>query len=96
MTEQGKIDEYFLSLLFSLSSAAMQQMGKISNPLTSKVEKNLEQAKISIDMIEMLKVKTKGNLSEDENKFLESTLSDLQLNFVDELQKDTKIEHRSN
>ena len=96
MAEQEKINEYFLSLVFSLSAAAMQQMGKISNPITNKTEKNLEQAKVSIDIIEMLVEKTKGNRTVEENKFLLSTLSDLQLNFVDELDKDSKTEHRKN
>ena len=96
MAEKEKVNEYFLSLVFSLSAAAMQQMGKIANPLTKKIEKNLDQAKVSIDMIEMLQKKTKGNLTEDENKLLSSTLSDLQLNYVDELEKDKKTEHRTN
>ena len=96
MAEQEKINEYFLSLVFSLSAAAMQQMGKLTNPVTSKIEKNLEQAKISIDMIEMLVEKTKGNLTTEENKLIASTLSDLQLNFVNELDKDSKAEHRTN
>ncbi|MEW6558137.1 MAG: DUF1844 domain-containing protein [Elusimicrobiota bacterium] len=99
MAEQeksGKVNEYFLSLVLSLSAAAIQQMGKIANPLTNKIEKNLEQAKISIDMIEMLVEKTKGNLTQEENHLIASTLSDLQLNFVDELEKDKKTEHRTN
>ncbi|MDO8735418.1 MAG: DUF1844 domain-containing protein [Elusimicrobiota bacterium] len=96
MAEQEKINEYFLSLVFSLSAAAMQQLGKISNPITNKIEKNLEQAKVSIDIIEMLVEKTKSNLTVEENKFITSTLSDLQLNFVDELDKDSKTEHRTN
>ena len=96
MAEQEKINEYFLSLVFSLSAAAMQQMGKLANPVSNKTEKNLEQAKVSIDIIEMLVEKTKGNRTVEENKFLLSTLSDLQLNFVDELDKDSKTEHRTN
>ncbi|MFH0948580.1 MAG: DUF1844 domain-containing protein [Elusimicrobiota bacterium] len=96
MAEQAKVNEYFLSLVFSLSAAAMQQMGKMANPMTNKIEKNLEQAKISIDIIEMIAEKTKGNLIVEEDKFLSSTLSNLQLNFVDELDKDSKAEHRVN
>ena len=96
MAEQAKVNEYFLSLVFSLSAAAMQQMGKMTNPMTNKIEKNLEQAKISIDIIEMIAEKTKGNLIVEEDKFLSSTLSNLQLNFVDELDKDSKAEHRMN
>ena len=94
MAEQGKVNEYFLSLVLSLSAASMQQMGKMTNPMTNKIEKNLEQAKISIDIIEMLVEKTKSNLTPEENKFISSTLSNLQLNFVYELDKDSKAEHR--
>ena len=96
MAEQERSNEYFLSLLFSLSAAAMQQMGKLSNPMTNKIEKNLEQAKISIDIIEMLVEKTRGNLTPEENKLITSTLSDLQLNFVDELKKDSEMERKAN
>jgi hypothetical protein len=96
MAEQEKVNEYFLSLIFSLSAAAMQQMGKIANPLSNKVEKNLEQAKVSIDIIEMIKEKTKGNLTSEENNLLSTTLSDLQINYVDELKKETKTEHKTN
>ncbi|MBN1385215.1 MAG: DUF1844 domain-containing protein [Elusimicrobia bacterium] len=96
MAEEKKINEYFLSLVFSLSAAAMQQMGKVANPINNKVEKNLDQAKVSIDMLKMLHEKTKGNLTEDETKLLASTLSDLQLNYVDELGKDTKPEQKVN
>ncbi|HAM38352.1 MAG: hypothetical protein A2474_02720 [Elusimicrobia bacterium RIFOXYC2_FULL_34_12] len=87
MTEQKQIDEYFFSLIISLSAAAMQQLGKIANPVTNKIEKSVEQAKISIDMLIMLREKTKGNLSVEENKLLDSTISDLQLNYVDECEK---------
>lgn len=96
MDEQKKINEYFLSLVFSLAAAAMQQMGKVANPINNKIEKNLDQAKISVDMVKMLQDKTKGNLTEEENKMLASTLSDLQLNYVDELEKDKTTEKRVN
>lgn len=79
---------YFTSLVLSLSRAAMAQMGKISNPVTGKVERNLLDAKMTIDMMEMLKEKTKGNLSGDEQKLINNMLADLQLNFADEAKKD--------
>jgi len=66
----------------------MAQMGKISNPVTGKVERNLLDAKMTIDMMEMLKEKTKGNLSGDEQKLINNMLADLQLNFADEAKKD--------
>jgi hypothetical protein len=74
----------FVNLVMIFKSAAMQQMGKVVNPLTGKVERNLEQARFSIDTIAMLKDKTKGNLSEDLTKLLDSVLLELRMNFVEE------------
>jgi hypothetical protein len=67
-------------------------MGKIKNPVTDKIERNLEHAKIYIDTLDMLQAKTKGNLSDYEEKFLTETLKDLKLNYVDEMDKDKKKE----
>ncbi|RME32047.1 MAG: DUF1844 domain-containing protein, partial [Candidatus Zixiibacteriota bacterium] len=58
--------------------------------LTGKVERNLEMAKNSIDMLEMIERKTKGNLSDDEAKTIERALYELRLNYVDEVNKDKK------
>jgi hypothetical protein len=54
------------------------------NPVTQKTEKNLENAKESIEMLEMIKQKTQGNLSADLSRLLDQFLSDLRLNYVDE------------
>jgi hypothetical protein len=78
----------FIQLVLTFQAAAMQQMGKVQNPITQKVERNLEQAKFSIDMLEMIENRTKGNLSESEGKFLEHALFDLRMNYVDEAKKD--------
>ena len=77
-------DALFVNLILIFQGAAMQQMGKIINPLTGKVERNLEQARFSIDTLAMLKEKTKGNLSADLERLLDSTLLNLRMNFVDE------------
>jgi hypothetical protein len=69
-------------------------MGKIKNPVTERIERNLEHAKIYIDTLDMLLAKTKGNLSEYEEKFLIETLKDLKLNYVDEVDKDKKKSER--
>jgi hypothetical protein len=74
----------FVNLVMIFKSAAMQQMGKVLNPLTGKVERNLEQARFSIDTIAMLKDKTKGNLPADLEKLLDSVLLELRMNFVEE------------
>ena len=74
----------FVNLVMIFKSAAMQQMGKVVNPLTGQVERNLEQARFSIDTLAMLRDKTRGNLSEDLTKLLDSVLLELRMNFVEE------------
>ncbi len=66
---------------------AIMSMGKLKHPVTDKIERNLELAKISIDTLDMLKIKTKGNLSEYEVKFLDEVIRELKLNYVDEVNK---------
>ncbi len=77
----------FVQLVTMLYGAAMQQMGKVVNPLTNKIEKNLEHAKLSIDMLAMIEEKTKGNLSDEEARFLADSLFQLRMNYVDEVKK---------
>jgi hypothetical protein len=91
--ESEKKDElFFIQLVITFQSAAMQQMGKLQNPITKKVERNLEGAKLSIDMLEMIQNKTKNNLSENERKFLEHTLYELRMNYLDEVKKEEQKE----
>jgi len=78
----------FMQLIIQNQQIAMMAMGKTKNPVTNKVDRNLEHAKIYIDTLDMLMTKTKGNLSEYEEKFLMETLKDLKLNYVDEIDKD--------
>jgi len=98
MTEEQEKDDIpnyqFISLVYSLQQAAMMQLGKISNPMTGKTEKNIVQAKASIDMMDMLKEKTKGNLIKTEEKMLLATLSNLYLNYTDEVSKEPAAEEQ--
>lgn len=80
----------FMQLVMQNQQIAMMSMGKLKHPVSDKIERNLELAKISIDTLDMLKVKTKGNLSSYEEKFLDEVLRDLKLNYVDEVDKDQK------
>ena len=72
----------FNSLIFSLSSSALLHIGEIADPHTGEKKKDLTLAKHTIDIIAMLKEKTKGNLSEEEDKFLEDILTDLRWRYV--------------
>lgn len=90
MSDQEKNQFLFIQLISSLHAGALQQMGKIKNPVTDKIERNLEQAEMTIDMLDMLREKTKGNNTADEEKFLSTIVSELKLNFVDEKAKEQK------
>lgn len=82
-----KIDQHLFQLVLSLQMAAMQNMGKIMSPVTGKIERNMDQARISVDMLNMISEKTKGNLNNEEDKFLSNILHELRLNFTDEAGK---------
>ncbi|MFH1311641.1 MAG: DUF1844 domain-containing protein [Candidatus Eisenbacteria bacterium] len=85
-----KMDALFVNLVLLFKNAALQQMGKIMNPITGKIEKSMEQASFSIDMLEMLKGKSRGNLSEDLGRLLDSTLLELRMNYVEETEVEAK------
>jgi cell division protein FtsI/penicillin-binding protein 2 len=74
----------FVGLVLSLHAAGMQQLGKVMNPLSGEVERNLDQAQSTINMMEMLQRRTTGNLSDEEVKLLERMLYELRMNYVDE------------
>src|SRR5258708_35313480 len=85
--QPGEVDLRLLTLIMSLATAAWSQLGKIPHPTTNKIEKDLEQAKMSIDFLRMLLEKTKGNLRPKEDELLTNTVSDLEMNFADEVNK---------
>jgi hypothetical protein len=72
----------FNSLIFSLSSSALLHIGEIADPNTGEKRKDLALAKHTIDTMALLKEKTQGNLDEEEEKFLESILTDLRWRYV--------------
>ncbi|MCF8127750.1 MAG: DUF1844 domain-containing protein [Deltaproteobacteria bacterium] len=74
----------FASLIFSLSSTALLHLGELPDPQTNEKKKDLPLAKHAIDTIAMLKEKTAGNLSSDEEKFIVNVLTDLRLRYVKE------------
>jgi hypothetical protein len=90
--EAEKMDALLVNLVLLFKNAAMQQMGKIINPVTGKVEKNLEQARFSVDMLEMLKEKTRGNISGDLERLLDSTLLEVRMNYVEEAEASAREE----
>ena len=86
--DNDKNTQLLLTLISSLASQAWIQMGKIKNPGTDKIERNIDAASITIDMLLMLKDKTSNNISDDEKNFIEHSLRDLQMNIIAEKNKD--------
>ena len=84
-----KNDQLFMQLLYMFHTSAMQGLGKIADP-TGQLNRNLEYVSQTIDLMAMLKEKTKGNIPEDIEKMLDGMLSDLRLNYVDEKSKTPK------
>ena len=89
-----KNSSLFFSLVTTFQAAAMQQMGKLKNPISDKIERDLQQAQLSIDILDMLEEKTRGNLSEEESKLLKGILQELKLNYVDEMSKGPTVEEK--
>ena len=72
----------FINFIFSLSTSALIQLGEIQDPFSQTLAKNLPLAKQTIDLIGMLKEKTKGNLTPQEERVIESVLYDLRMRYV--------------
>ena len=83
MSDDKQNGELFQGLVISLAAATMQHLGKTMNPMTNKIDKNLQAAQATIDMLDMLEAKTRGNLGGAESKLLKSVLADLKLNYVE-------------
>lgn len=80
----------FEQLVFILYTQCWEHLGKIPNPITGKIEKKLNEAKLIIDMLDMLKEKTKGNLTENELRFIEYSISQLKINYFFEVENERK------
>ncbi len=78
---QYQID--FSTFVMSLTSSAFYHLGDVPDPLTGKKETNLPAVQQTIDMLIMLKEKTRGNLSQDESKLLEQLIYELQMKYVE-------------
>ena len=77
----------FSAFIMSLTSSAFYHLGDMADPTTGKKEVNLPAVQQTIDMLIMLREKTKGNLKEDESKLLEQLIYELQVKYVDKTKK---------
>ena len=86
MTLESKLTEQqlFDQLISSLVHSAWVYLGKVKNPMNDKLEKNIDQASVQIDMLDMLFKRMTGNLSEEEEQYLSNIIRELKMNFVEE------------
>ncbi len=73
----------FSFFVSSLVTQALISLGEVDNPFSKKREQNLDQAKFTIDTLQIIKDKTVGNLSGDETKLLDTALYDLRMRYVE-------------
>lgn len=74
----------FMMLIQQHEQIAMMGLGKIKNPASGNIERDLSSAKFAIDTLNMLQVYTEGNIGKDLKQFLDQTLTNLRLNYADE------------
>ncbi len=77
----------FATFVYSLFTQGLLALGEIPNPETQKKHKDLLLAKNTVDILELLTEKTRGNLTDEEAKMLSSLLHELHLHFVQAVQK---------
>ena len=78
----------FANLVLQNTNMAMIFLGQTPHPETGKKEIDLEHARYFIDQLEMLQVKTKGNLNRQEDALLKQSLTNLRMAFVDASNKE--------
>jgi len=77
----------FSTFVISLSTQALVHLGEIPNPLSGEVERDIPVAKQMIDILGMLREKSRGNLDQGEEKLMEEVLFDLRMRYVDAVKK---------
>ena len=77
-------EQLFDNLVSSLVHSVWISLGKIKNPMSDKIERNLFAASMNIDMLDMLYKRMDGNLSEQEESYLSHILSELKMNYLEE------------
>lgn len=88
---EGRKDDFdyppinFTNFVLSLSTSALFHFGDFPDPAgDGKTQKNLPAAKQTIDILDMLNEKTKGNLNDQENNLIQGVLYELKLRYVKE------------
>ena len=82
MTPEELHAAMFAQMVMQLASTALMLMGRMPNPMTGKTETDLDAARMFIEQLEMLEVKTRGNLGAEEQHLLKQNLMTVRMAFV--------------
>ena len=86
MSDQTPPPASFHTILYMFGTQAMIALGEIENPFTKTRETDLDQAKWHVDSIEVLAEKTKGNLTDEEQRAIDEVLGQLRMSYVQKSQ----------
>lgn len=92
----GQVTQRFIEFVMVQAQQAAFCLGKIPHPATGETSVNLEAARVFIDHLELIREKTRGNLSKEEDTILNKILAELQLTFVQVSGGSTESEKISN
>jgi hypothetical protein len=81
--EKKEIKANFLQFIYGMANQTMVQLGLSPNPITGGTEVNLVQAQYSIELLEIIREKTEGNLTEEEQEYFDKALAQLKVALVD-------------
>ena len=80
LDEPGEID--FTMLINAMAQPALIFLGEIPHPSSGRAEINLEQARLQIDLLDILRIKCRGNLTVEEQTLLDRILYQLRMLYV--------------
>lgn len=86
-TDPAREAALFLHLVLGLQQSGMMTLGKLMNPITRKIEVNLDAARDTIDTLAALESRTRDRLEPDEARVLRQALTELRMNYLEELKK---------
>ena len=73
----------FSSIVLPFYTQALIKLGQAEDPISKKIDENLDMAKRLIDILDLLNERTKGNLKPEEEKFLDSCLQQLKMLYME-------------
>lgn len=91
-TREEMMSALFAHMIMQQTNMAMMLLGRMPHPQTGETMRDLEAARLFIDQIEMLQIKTKGNLNKEEESLLKQSLTTLQMLFVETVNEPAKPE----